>query len=132
MRNGIHLLMLIALHDSLLVDAFLNTHFLIPEHQLTNRDPTADLLAQGLLGLPTNYMPMCAYQQYEPPSTSLLASSLSSLPTASLTYSSPVMYVGSAICASSTLEISPILGACCLSYESTERTINRHVRTTYH
>ncbi|KAK6061589.1 hypothetical protein COOONC_00751 [Cooperia oncophora] len=64
------------------------------KHQLTNRDPAADLLAQGLLGLPTSYMPMCGYPQYEPPSSSLLASSLSSLPTASLTYSSPVTSYG--------------------------------------
>uniref|UniRef100_A0A7I4YP03 DM domain-containing protein n=1 Tax=Haemonchus contortus TaxID=6289 RepID=A0A7I4YP03_HAECO len=73
------------------------------KHQLTNRDPAADLLAQGLLGLPTNYMPMCAYQQYEPPSTSLLASSLSSLPTASLTYSSPVTSYGNPFVTAPTL-----------------------------
>ncbi|WKY07859.1 hypothetical protein Q1695_007388 [Nippostrongylus brasiliensis] len=60
------------------------------KHQLTNRDPAADLLAQGLLGLPQSYLPMCAYPPYDPPSTTLLASSLSSLPTQSLTYSSPV------------------------------------------
>ncbi|KJH40815.1 hypothetical protein DICVIV_13222 [Dictyocaulus viviparus] len=59
-------------------------------HQLTNRDPSTDLLAQGLLGLPPSYYPVCGLSQYDPPSSTLLASSLSSLPTASLTYSSPV------------------------------------------
>ncbi|KAK6021231.1 hypothetical protein OSTOST_13105, partial [Ostertagia ostertagi] len=73
------------------------------KHQLTNRDPAADLLAQGLLGLPTSYMPMCAYPQYEPPSSSLLASSLSSLPTASLTYSSPVTSYGNPFVTAPTL-----------------------------
>lgn len=58
------------------------------KHQLTN--PSADLLAQGLLGLSQSYLPMCSLPQYDTPSSTLLASSLSSLPTASLTYSSPV------------------------------------------
>ncbi|KHJ87883.1 DM DNA binding domain protein [Oesophagostomum dentatum] len=61
---------------------------LLLKHQLSN--PSSDLLAQGLLGLPTNCLPICALPQYDPPSSTLLASSLSSLPTASLTYSSPV------------------------------------------
>ncbi|KAE9414419.1 hypothetical protein Angca_000312 [Angiostrongylus cantonensis] len=60
------------------------------KHQLTNRDPSADLLAQGLLGLPPSYFPICALPQYDTPSSTLLASSLSSLPTPSLTYSSPI------------------------------------------
>ncbi|KAK5977860.1 hypothetical protein GCK32_015991 [Trichostrongylus colubriformis] len=74
----------------------------VSEHQLTNRDPAADLLAQGLLGLPTSYMPY-AYPQYEPPSSSLLASSLSSLPTASLTYTSPVTSYGNPFVTAPTL-----------------------------
>ncbi|KAJ1367111.1 hypothetical protein KIN20_027963 [Parelaphostrongylus tenuis] len=63
---------------------------ILMKHQLTNRDPSADLLAQGLLGLSQSYLPMCAVPQYDTPSSTLLASSLSSLPTASLTYSSPL------------------------------------------
>lgn len=73
------------------------------KHQLTNRDPAADLLAQGLLGLPQSYLPLCGYPQYDPPSTTLLASTLSSLPTASLTYSSPVTSYGNPFLTTATL-----------------------------
>ncbi|KAK6752061.1 hypothetical protein RB195_003468 [Necator americanus] len=63
---------------------------LLLKHQLSNHDPATDLLTQGLLGLPTSCLPICSLPPYDPPSSTLLASSLSSLPTASLTYSSPV------------------------------------------
>ncbi|EYC33707.1 hypothetical protein Y032_0002g941 [Ancylostoma ceylanicum] len=76
---------------------------LLLKHQLSNRDPAADLLAQGLLGLPSNCLPICPLPQYDPPSSTLLASTLSSLPTASLTYSSPVTSYSNPFLTASTL-----------------------------
>uniref|UniRef100_A0A1I7XSE5 DM domain-containing protein n=1 Tax=Heterorhabditis bacteriophora TaxID=37862 RepID=A0A1I7XSE5_HETBA len=64
------------------------------KHQISAvRDPSTDLIAQGLLGLappPACLLPS-SLSQFDT-SPSLLASSLTSLPTSSLTYSSPSTY----------------------------------------